>query len=227
MATKNWTLHELDAHARVWARRTCEGRSNRAMGIVPSWIETREIRLMWEEGVSLATVQAVENAIRALITRVGMRQTFSIVHIGSGWDTGRGHVRVIDYIGDTLKAGEVDEKALFRLSYHEHYRRQRQHADVYITRRALQGDPVSWGAAMFEYGCMVLALYGDRQHNPFLHRLVRHEAGHLLGLPMHCDDYRIDRFAYDAQCNMHGNVPHMRTCNKCLRFLRLWWETIG
>jgi hypothetical protein len=207
-----------------WVDKTVMGASDRALNIVPWWVETLEIRIMWEDGINNTTVQAVREAIEGRLAEVGLTG-FTIKLYGSGWQEGRRRVKVSDYIRPGLVNGEVDHERLFELSYHEPYRQHRQHADVYITTHPFVNDTVSWGAAMFEYGCIVLTLYGDRQQSlSFLHNVVRHEMGHMLGMPIHCDDIGIGGVSYNRSCNMHYSVPSAHLCPKCRQFLQEWWR---
>jgi hypothetical protein len=208
-----------------------QGRSDRAKGVFPHWIKTREIRIVWEEGIARATAIAVAEAIRERLEEVGLTG-FSVQLWGTGWKEGRGRVLVSDYIAPALdQKGGVKYDKLFKLSYHESYRQVRQHADIYITERPFEDDSVSWGAAMFEYGCSVLTLHGGRQRNrTFLKNVVRHEVGHLLGMPLHCDDVNVvdvDLLRYRPECNMHYSVPSADLCPKCLFFIHEWWNTIA
>jgi len=212
---------------RHWVGKTLAGESDRAWGITPDWIQTREIRILWEAGITDSTAELVAGEIRALLHELNLGAEFRVVLMGTGWSEGGSRVSTVDHIKPALRANGFDVVRLYELSYHEHYRQAYQHADVYILRRPFHDDNVSWGASMFEHGCMVLTLQGNRQNSRrFLKGVVRHEMGHLLGMPIHCEMIGRRDYAYNPQCNMHYMVPSHTLCPKCERFLRLWWQTV-
>ena len=216
-----------EATARHWVNKTLAGLSDRAIGVTPDWIQTREIRILWEAGITHSTAELVAGEIRALLCELNLGAQFRVVLMGTGWREGVSWVSTVGHIRPALRANGFDMERLFQLSYHEHYRQAYQHADVYILKRPFHDDRVSWGASRFEHGSMVLTLHGDRQHNRrFLKGVVRHEMGHLLGMPIHCEMIGHQDYTYNPQCNMHYMVPSHTLCPKCERYLKLWWRTL-
>ncbi|MBT6253871.1 hypothetical protein HOI83_01410 [Candidatus Uhrbacteria bacterium] len=222
-----WTHDRWTTTIEGWVRRTLAGHSDRAIGVVPYWIETREIRVMWEEGILPSLAAMVAEEIRVFVSELGLGVEFEVILYGSGWEESDRRIGVSDYIRPATINGELDHRALFDLSYGETYRQERQHADVYITTRPFVDDRVSWGAAIFEHGCMMLTLWGKRQHSrQFIRSVVRHEMCHLLGMPIHCDDIGVEGWAHDTSCNMHYALPSSRLCGKCREYLGRWWLEI-
>lgn len=210
-----------------WAQLKLRGQTSDSPGIIPRWTETREIRVMWEEGITDDTGEFVVREIAQWIRELCLGLEFTVVPYGTGWREAGRRVSVTDYIRPALLPSGVDYEQLFRLSYHEPYRRVHQHADVYIMKRPFHDDTVSWGCSIFEYGCLLLTLHGGRQNNrDFLRGVVRHELGHLFGMPIHCDHVGVEGWAYDSSCNMHYAVPSSRLCPKCRSLLHLWWQHI-
>lgn len=197
----------------------------------PHWIATREIRILWEEGIDQETVRIVQEAIRERLEEVGLsNRGFRIQPYGTGWRERGEAVKMIDYISPALRSGGVDHEKLFQLSYDEPYRRAEQHADVYILTKPFHDDDdkASWGVASFGDGCMIISLSGNRQRNrSFLRNVVRHEMAHLLGQILHCNDlFTLEGTTYDPTCNMHWEVPSGKLCPKCQHYLKLWWEVV-
>ena len=187
----------------------------------PLWWWHREIRVFWEPGIDDATVRLVCEEIDALSRELGIG-TFSFQTFGH-------HNSAMEQIRSALRGGELDEQQLFQLAVSEHWRDERvggrQHGDIYITRQSFVNDHVSWGAASFPYGVLMLTLHGNRQHNHgFLRGLVRHEATHLFGMSCHCDDFQnVEGYRYTRSCNMHYEIPSGTLCPKCTDFVRAWW----
>ena len=226
---KDTVLSKQKWYAQIvyWAEGVLKGTS--PLHRKPHWISTREIRVLWEEGIDQETVQIVQEAIRERLEEVGLsNRGFRIQPYGTGWRERGETVKMIDYISPALQSGGVDHKKLFQLSYDEPYRRAEQHADVYILTKPFHDDPESWGAAAFGDGCMILSLSGSRQRSrSFLRKIVLHETAHLLGQILHCDDlFTLEGTIYDPSCNMHWAAPSNKLCSKCQHYLELWWEVV-
>jgi hypothetical protein len=210
-----------------WVLKTLIGKSDRVSGKKPLWITTCEIRIMWERTITKNTVDLVSREIKNVLDELNLGFNFKINLFGDHWYNGSKCISVSEYIRPALQGNGINYEKLFELSYDEPYRTARQHADVYITSKPFHDDYVSWGCSMFEYGCLLLTLHGNRQDNHhFLRGIVRHEMGHLLGMPFHCEHVGIYGYTYDSKCNMHYSVPSFDLCPKCKLFLRVFWENI-
>jgi hypothetical protein len=187
----------------------------------PLWWLHREFRVFWEPGIADTTVLLVEKEIKDLCRELGIGM-FSFQNFGS-------HDSAMEQIRSSLRGDELDEQQLFQLAVSEHWRDERvggrQHGDIYITRQSFVNDRVSWGAASFPHGALMLTLHGNRQQNHgFLRGLVRHEATHLFGMSCHCDDFQnVESYRYTRSCNMHYEIPSGTLCPKCSDFVRAWW----
>ncbi len=194
--------------------------------ITPLWFAEREIRVFWEAGISQSTAQLVKAMIEKRISQVDGLMPFDVILFGQHWSIG-------EQIANAMVGHELDDERLRSLCLSEPWRDYqqggKQHADVIITKRPFLNDSVSWGAARFSQGTMILALYGNRQESHHcLGNVVLHETNHLLGMGCHCDDFlNVEGYHYSRDCNAHYDCLHKSDlCPKCADFISHWWVQI-
>ncbi len=192
-------------------------------GNLPLWWINGEVRVSWELEIPRKTVDIIVEAVRQRLNELcGLRFAFKL--FGQ-------HESFVEQLNACALNGQVDQEKLFSLASMESWRDEsnggRQHADVYITAKPFLGDAVSWGAADFNFGVMFFALYGQRySHQSFLRTIALHEAGHLAGMPTHCEYLRIKGYAKNT-CNMNSDLSSDGLCSKCKEYFRIFWETIN
>ncbi len=190
----------------------------------PFWWMEKKIRIFCEEGISSQTIRIVQQAINQRFSEVG--------HEPFDFEIWGVHQSAQEQIKASMVNGQLDENKLFRICASEPWRDKAkggiQHGDIFITRRQFLNDTVSWGAADFKFGVMILALHGSRQTSTdFLRRVVLHEATHLVGYGYHCDQWKeVEGYLYDSNCSMHYSCHGEHLCDKCNDFIGAWWERI-
>lgn len=191
---------------------------------LPYWWVHKELRVFWSKDVPMPTVLCIVNAVAERIQEtIGLEFTFNLLE---------DHESAMTQIRQATVRGQVDENKLFNLALSESWRDEEigghQHGDIYITTKPLLNDLASWGAASFGHGAIIFALHGQRYLNEqFLRKVALHETNHLLGMPLHCDDFRnIEGFTYTPHCNAHYSCAGAKLCPKCHFFIHHWWMTI-
>ena len=188
-----------------------------------TWWKHQEIRLFWEPDIHLATVRVVIDELNLLCQAIGLQ--FKLIPFGS-------HQSAMIQLKAVTHDNQIDYNRFFDIVVAEDWRNEsiggREHGDIFITTKHLLDDPVSLGCASYTDGCILFALHGQSQHNhTLLRRLVRHEATHLLGLGLHCNEFPVQGYHYNDRCNMHYSLPSGETCPKCLDYLRAFWTHLG
>ncbi|PIR46707.1 MAG: hypothetical protein COV07_02920 [Candidatus Vogelbacteria bacterium CG10_big_fil_rev_8_21_14_0_10_45_14] len=193
-----------------------------------NWWINGEIRVFWTRNVPEKTVDVVVSACEERAREFGRLcgfPAFRFRRFGS-------HPSALEQVAACMTIrGEVDEQKFFPLVGAESWRRPEaggyRHGDIYITEYPIKGGHTSWGVTSVNEGIMLLGLYGDRPQSPyFLDCVAMHEMGHMLGIPLHCDQYRdVAGYRYDPHCGMHWACPGTEVCPKCLDFVSEWWRT--
>jgi hypothetical protein len=190
-----------------------------------TWWKHQEIRLFWEPDIHPSTIKVVMNEFELLCRAIGVK--FKLIPFGS-------HQSAMRQLQAVTNGNQVDYNRFFDIVSTEVWRNEsiggREHGDIFITTKYLLNDTVSLGIAGYKAGGVLFALHGQSQYNStLLRRLVRHEATHLMGLGWHCDhpDFRVNGYHYSGKCNMHYHLPSGETCQKCLDYLRAFWQHLG
>ena len=211
-----------------WAIQTMYGKRTPIINgdrFTPLWWTGEQplIRIFRESNISQETISFVGNIILEIMGNIDNNIIPSPKIELRGLDQS-----AIEQINDACILGKIDDNKLADIALAENCRKSQQHGDIYVTTKQFVDDSVSWGAASFEHGMMVLALYGDRQRNiNFLKKVVHHELGHMLGSRLHCNKYTdIDSYIYDTSCVMHYSCASNRMCDKCKDWIRQWWTQI-
>lgn len=189
------------------------------------WFNDEEIRLYRMPGIEPSVAPPIIQGINDMINEIGLNlQTFEF----------RLHQSIVQQVRQvTDRNGRIDPRKLGELHENEDQRKPekggKQHADVVILNQLFAQRPEDFGSTRFSDGSMVISLHGNRQgHTESLRCLAKHEAGHLLGYQLHCDENyaKVTGYPIARYCLMHYEYPSPRICQKCKDAIVSFWEGI-
>ncbi len=179
------------------------------------WISGKEIRISAVPGINRKAMEAVKQGFEDLINEL---------HLDIDVNVYEADRTVTDPVEACTYSGGLNYEKLAKMYATEPHRKQKQHADVVLTKENFIDDKVSWADSRFSTGTAIFALSGGRQNNySFLRKLAKHEAGHLLGYRRHHDDFKVPDLDADS-CVMDPSIPTDYNCDKCFNALNSFWQ---
>ena len=192
---------------------------------LPSWAETREIRVETTFKAGKELIDAVLRGVHSMLDAVGL-VGFKFINYG------RDDAAVAEVRQATLQNGRLDHEKLFNILRNEELRDPQKggvpHADIVITDKLFDAHPGWWGASDFHYGALVLSVPEYRQNSlDFLFNVGKHEAGHLLGYGLHHCTVEVKRYPGVDDCVMSYECSTAYLCPKCYDALHSLWVGVG
>jgi hypothetical protein len=188
------------------------------------WYQGRQIRVFREPTVAPESVPPVIAGLRSLIERIGL--DLRVLDLGA-------HQSIQPAIDHAAENKVIDGEKFGSYLVEDLLRDETMggipHADVLVTDRHLALGREYWGQSSFSQGYMIISLPGTRQKNQgFITNVAMHEAGHLLGLPMHHDtyleDFAVEGYSEVDDCLMLWAASTREICPRCEDAIKYLWR---
>lgn len=189
------------------------------------WISGKEIRIFALPGINKKAVETVKKSIEDLVDEL---------HLDIDVKTYNPDDSIKNPVEKCTSSNGLDYNNLSKMLALEPYRKPemggKQHADVVLVDDYFDDDKMSWGDSRFSRGTTIFALGANRKNDhAFLKNVAKHEAVHLLGYNLHCDDIAVPELESDDCVMSYETTPNgnkyssTKVCDKCFNALNYFW----